>query len=114
MKGIKHFITRAIAKFNNKKSTTMDERKTEFMKATEEAFIQLAQKAKSDENKAIVVIAIDKAADGKTGTMAAVCGTGEKVIEGIFEAIEDEHAGKLFKEAYKRSALAHLLGVLSK
>ena len=34
MKGIKHFITRVIAQFNNKKSTAMDERKTDFMKAT--------------------------------------------------------------------------------
>lgn len=92
----------------------MDERKTEFMKATEEAFMQLAQKAKSDENKAIVVIAIDKAADGKTGTCTAVCGTGEKIIEALSDAIEDKHAGELFKEAYKRCALAHLLGVLSK
>lgn len=106
MKGIKHFITRVIAQFNNKKSTAMDERKTEFMKATEEAFIQLAQKAKSDENKAIVVIAIDKAADGKTGTMTAVCGTGDRIIEGIFDAINDEHAGKFFRKAHKLSALA--------
>ena len=114
MKGIKHFITRAIAKFNNKKSTTMDERKTEFMKATEEAFMQLANNAKGNDDRAIIMIAIDKTSDGKTGTCTAVCGTGEKVIQAISDAIEDEHAGELFKEAYKRCALAHLLGVLSK
>ena len=87
----------------------MDERKTEFMKAAEEAFMQLVNSAKGNDDRAIIMIAIDKASDGKTGTCAAVCGTGEKVIEAISDAIEDEHAGKLFKEAYKRCALVHIL-----
>lgn len=114
MKSIKVFITRVFAQFNNKKSTAMENKQTEFMKAAENAFKQLAEIAKTDDNKAVVMIAIDKAADGKTGTMTAVCGTGDRVIESIFDAMGDEHAGKLFREANKRHALAQLLKVLSK
>ncbi|MBR5951083.1 MAG: hypothetical protein IKZ87_06595 [Actinomycetaceae bacterium] len=114
MKSIKAFITRVFAQFNNKKSTAMENKQTEFMKAAENAFKQLAEIAKTDDNKAVVMIAIDKAADGKTGTMTAVCGTGDRVIKSIFDAMGDEHAGKLFREANKRYALAQLLKVLSK